>query len=115
MAQTELACCSERPAALDRRRTAGHSRTFLIHCTAAATLTVSSSFAFAADMAPVLRAPPVPAIDSWTGFYISATVGYGWSSGASTIVPNAAEVNKGAGDPVFMAQLDSRMATRRRR
>jgi len=76
-------------------------RTFLIYCTAAATLTVSSSFAFAADMAPVLKAPPVPAIDSWTGFYIGATVGYGWGSGASTIVPNAGEVNIGAGDPVF--------------
>ena len=77
-------------------------RTFLLHCAAAATLAVSSSFAFAADLAPVLKAPPpVAALDPWTGFYIGATLGWGWGSGDSTIVPNAAETGIGAGDPVF--------------
>jgi outer membrane immunogenic protein len=79
-------------------------RTLLIACTAAATLAVSSSFAFAADIAPVapvLKAPPVAPIDPWTWFYIGATIGWGWGSGDSTIVPNAAEVAIGAGDPIF--------------
>jgi outer membrane immunogenic protein len=76
-------------------------RTFLIYCAAAATLSVSS--AFAADIAPrapVLKAPPVPVIDSWTGFYIGATAGYGWGSGDSTIAPNAPELGIGGGDPI---------------
>jgi outer membrane immunogenic protein len=79
-------------------------RAFLINCTAAAALAVSAPFAFAADMypqAPVLKAPPVAAIDPWTGFYIGATVGYGWGSGDSSILPNAPEIGIGAGDPVF--------------
>src|SRR5262249_26491209 len=78
-------------------------RTLLISCAAAVTLTAFS--AFAADLAvqaPVLKAPPpVAAIDPWTGFYIGASAGYGWGSGDSTIVPNAAEVGIGAADPIF--------------
>lgn len=76
-------------------------RTFLIYCTAAATLTVSSAIAADLPAAPVLKARPVAVVDAWTGFYIGANVGYGWGSGVSTIVPNAPEVGIGAGDPVF--------------
>lgn len=40
------------------------------------------------------------AADPWTGLYVGAAAGYGWSSGSSTIVPNAIEAGFGAGDPV---------------
>jgi outer membrane immunogenic protein len=67
-------------------------------------LAVSSTFAFAADLSPVAlvyKAPPAPVVDPWTGFYVGATVGWGWGRGASNIMPNAAETGIGAGDPVF--------------
>jgi outer membrane immunogenic protein len=41
--------------------------------------------AHAADMAPVLKAPPAPpAVDPWTGFYVGANGGYSWGPWDST-------------------------------
>jgi outer membrane immunogenic protein len=44
--------------------------------------------AFAADLParmPVKAVPYVPAAYNWTGFYVGANLGYGWSSGSGTI------------------------------
>jgi len=61
-------------------------------CVFASLTTVGSCFvaggAFAADMSPVLKAPPAPApvVDIWTGFYVGANGGYSWSQWDSTSI-----------------------------
>jgi outer membrane immunogenic protein len=49
---------------------------------------ISLSIASAADIAPVLKAPP-PASTNWTGFYLNGGGGYGfWTADTSTSRPN---------------------------
>src|ERR1700730_925499 len=59
---------------------------------AAAAVAFSSIFALAADIpAPVYKAPPpvvAPVSFSWTGFYITGSVGYGWGN-SGDIDPSA--------------------------
>jgi outer membrane immunogenic protein len=46
-------------------------------------ISLSASSAFAADIAPVYKAPPVVAPSyNWTGFYLGGHVGYGWGETA---------------------------------
>ncbi len=54
----------------------------------AAALLLSPAMAFAADL-PNVKGPPVyvpPPVFSWTGFYLGANGGYGWSEGSSGLV-----------------------------
>ena len=49
-------------------------------------LALGSHAAFAADLAPVLKAPPRPVpIFSWTGFYVGGHFGGGWGTTESTL------------------------------
>ena len=63
-------------------------RKFLVAGIAAAAC--SSAPALAADMAvKAPMAPPIaPVVDSWTGFYIGANGGWGWSSIDTAAVPD---------------------------
>lgn len=53
----------------------------------AASLVVMATAASAADLRPVLKAPPAPPPPpfSWTGFYIGGHVGGGWSTTEATL------------------------------
>jgi outer membrane immunogenic protein len=51
-------------------------------------LVIGTGAAFAADL-PV-KAPPAPVapVYSWTGFYVGANVGYGWTGGGTSLAGN---------------------------
>src|SRR5271169_7176029 len=71
-----------------------------LHCAVLATVAAVSfaSVASAADMpakAPVYKAPIVASIYNWTGFYVGANGGYGWSTQSGTVT---ATNNTGASD-----------------
>jgi outer membrane immunogenic protein len=73
-------------------------RTLLI----AAMLTGSAGAVFAADLRPAPRLPPpMQAVYTWTGFYLGANVGGGWSTANSEFST--------AGFPSF-AGVDNHMA-----
>lgn len=57
-------------------------------CAAAAALLLSAATSAAADL-PVQAAPALPAPFSWTGFYVGAHGGYGWSDTDWLLVDNA--------------------------
>src|SRR5262245_11688032 len=59
------------------------SKTPFLTSTAVASLLAAPS-AFAADLPPVLKAPPVaPPFTSWAGPYLGLNVGYGWANDPS--------------------------------
>src|SRR5262249_2205007 len=62
-----------------------------------------ASVAYAADMAPVLKAPPPPPVISWTGFYIGVHGGVaGFNAKQSTVVdPGTFHSPEGLCEDVF--------------
>jgi outer membrane immunogenic protein len=65
---------------------------------AAVALAATLSTAFAADLSYKAAPLPAPALPSWTGFYIGANGGYGWSSFDTAFVPDPAGAFVAVGD-----------------
>jgi|SRR5215470_9284760 len=45
-----------------------------------------TQFTFAADLPRKAPIAPAPVVPSWTGFYVGANLGYGWTGDRSTVI-----------------------------
>jgi outer membrane immunogenic protein len=68
--------------------------------TVAVIATAFSHGAFAADM-PFKAKAPIVVGDSWSGYYVGATAGYGFGNATTDLTPNAAAAAVGIGVPPF--------------
>jgi outer membrane immunogenic protein len=92
---------------MDQKRWGRSNVMMKLSLATAVALAATLSTAFAADL-PYKAPLPAPALPSWTGFYIGANGGYGWSSFDTAFVPDPTGAFVAAGDLAGPSSFNTR-------